>query len=85
MSPGSGDLLLCCMFVSDFWNPFSNSSVSNSRRKKRFELIDKAAAERGTVARDLVMALAKNKSLRQFIRDVNAGRCNLEMTQQSKR
>ena len=51
----------------------------------RFELIDKAAAERGTVARDLVMALAKNKSLRQFIRDVNAGRCKLEMIQQSKR
>ena len=38
----------------------------------RFELIDKAAAERGTVARDLVMALAKNKKLRQHIRSMIA-------------
>ena len=61
------------------------ADVLSLDEQMRFELIDKAAAERGTVARDLVMALAKNKSLRQFIRDVNAGRCNLEMTQQSKR
>ena len=61
------------------------ADVLSLDEQMRFELIDKAAAERGTVARDLVMALAKNKSLRQFIRDVNTGRCNLEMTQQSKR
>ena len=61
------------------------ADVLSLDEQMRFELIDKAAAERGTVARDLVMALAKNKSLRQFIRDVNAGRCKLEMIQQSKR
>lgn len=83
------------MYISNIENGKNNppdevqlekiADVLSLDEQMRFELIDKAAAERGTVARDLVMALAKNKSLRQFIRDVNAGRCNLEMTQQSKR
>lgn len=46
----------------------------NLNEQQFFELIDTAAATRNTVAHDLVMALAKNKSLRQFIRDVIAGK-----------
>jgi transcriptional regulator with XRE-family HTH domain len=48
------------------------ADVLNLDEQMRFELIDKAAAERGTVARDLVMALAKNKKLRQHIRSMIA-------------
>ena len=46
----------------------------NLNEQQFFELIDTAAAARNTIAHDLVMALAKNKSLRQFIRDVIAGK-----------
>ncbi len=34
----------------------------------RLELIDKAAAERGTIAQDLVRALSENEDLRQYVR-----------------
>jgi transcriptional regulator with XRE-family HTH domain len=66
------------MYISNIENGKNNppdevqlekiADVLSLDEQMRFELIDKAAAERGTVARDLVMALAKNKSLRQFIR-----------------
>ena len=40
--------------------------------KERLSLIDKAAAARGTVANDLVVALSANEKLRQYVRDFNA-------------
>ena len=50
------------------------ADVLNLDVQRRFELIDKAAAERGTIATDIAKALVKNGVLRQFIRDVIAGR-----------
>lgn len=49
----------------------------NLDEQKRFELIDEAAAARNTVATDIVKALIKNEALRQFIRDVNTGKCSI--------
>lgn len=40
--------------------------------QERLELLDKAAAARGTVASDLVVALSANKKLRQYVRDFSA-------------
>ena len=70
------------MYISNIENGKNNppdevqlekiADVLSLDEQMRFELIDKAAAERGTVARDLVMALAKNKKLRQHIRSMIA-------------
>ena len=51
------------------------ADVLNLDESQRFELIDAAAAERGSVAQDIVEALVKNKALRKFIRDVNVSTC----------
>ena len=40
--------------------------------QERLSLIDKAAADRGTVANDLVITLSANEKLRQYVRDFNA-------------
>lgn len=53
------------------------ADVLNLNEQQRFELIDTAAAERCTVAQDIVKALVKNKALRQFIRDVSCGKCSM--------
>ena len=50
------------------------ADVLNLDEQKRFDLIDAAAAERGTVAQDLVVALAANKKMRQYIRNVISGK-----------
>lgn len=52
------------------------ADVLNLNEQQRFELID-PAAERCTVAQDIVKALVKNKALRQFIRDVSCGKCSM--------
>ena len=40
--------------------------------QERLEFLDKAAAERGSIAQDLIKALYKNKELRQCVRDLIA-------------
>ena len=42
--------------------------------QERLSLIDKAAADRGTVANDLVITLSANEELRQYIRNFNVSR-----------
>ena len=56
------------------------ADVLNLNEQQRFDLIDTAAAERGTVAQDIVKALIKNKTLRQFIRDMNVDACSISKT-----
>ena len=53
------------------------ADVLNLDEQKRFELIDKAATERGTVAQDLVNILSCNQKLRRIIRDVASGKCEI--------
>lgn len=53
------------------------ADVLNLDEQKRFELIDTAAAECGTVAQDIVKVLVENKALRQYVRDMNVGRCSI--------
>lgn len=53
------------------------ATVLNLNDDKCLELIDEAAIARDTVAQDIVMTLSRNKLLRQFIRDVEAGKSKM--------
>lgn len=73
------------MYISNIENGKNNppdetllkkiADVLKLNNEKRLELFDEAAAARNTVAHDLVMMLSSNQELRQFVRDVNAGKC----------
>ena len=73
------------MYISNIENGKNNppdevqlekiADVLSLDEQMRFELIDKAAAARGTVANDLVVALSANEKLRRYVRDFNATQC----------
>lgn len=75
------------MYISNIENGKNNppdesqlkkiADALNLNEQQRFELIDTAAAERGTVAQDIVKVLVENKALRQYVRDMNVGRCSI--------
>ena len=50
------------------------AAALNLNNDKCVELIDEAAVARDTVAQDIVKILSHNKLLRQFIRDIEAGK-----------